>query len=430
MSDAPVHRAADWLERTYGGLVTLADPEPIVEHELTSLFGCRYADHRYHEGGESMLAATICVPQADVPPFPVSNSKPLSEPHKLAMMDGESWRWQVNARNSLVAVDAAVDQRPASALSWHPWDEAPGWWRRLLDRHFSGAEVSTCSSWRDVTSAILEGGQGTRGVVWVRRQFGGRELTGHLLYAVWHEDGVVVLDGQTGTLAQLDDHQVDQLVLARFFRTPVGPEQAGTPAWERAADDFPSAVAKAESWLDYAYSGAAVLVMPDQSDERERGWLFACTTTRFRSSGDWRDQMLDAALVVPKAAGESPFGLPNHDPWTWLDDWNAGRTDLTDPPEPGAAAWFDPTTQELGPVLSVNEHVDWAGVLSEITRYASGAQALIWLRRQDDRGRETVGNLIVAAKEPNGVHLGDAMAEDGWPAIEPDPLHLHVIRFG
>ncbi|MDI5971065.1 YrhB domain-containing protein [Streptomyces sp. SL13] len=47
------------------------------------------------------------------------------------------------------------------------------------------------------------------------------------------------------------------------------------------------------------------------------GWLFACNTPEFLRSGDWREGMPDAALVVPEDH-RRPFGLPNADLWGWL----------------------------------------------------------------------------------------------------------------
>lgn len=397
MVDDPCRAAADWLHRTYGGLVALADREPFADGERTWLYGCRYSSENTGSPQEPMLASTIAVPKDGGAPFPVANALPLDEELNLSSppeLGSPPWRWRVNARNCLVATDAATDQRPVSALPWKPEDEAPGWWERLLGHFRPHVDVGSCSSWAEVTSAILEGGEGTRGAVWLRRQLGGHELTGHLLYAEQRDGQVVLLDGQLGALADLDDAEVLQLRLARFHRPRVPAAEPVTAPWESAAPTLASAIGKATVWLDHTYAGEVVPVDPDPADEMRRGWLFACTTERFRDTGDWRHQMLDAAVVVPKERGQEPFGLPNPDPWTWLSRWDAGEADVPRPPEPGPGAWFELTMQQLGPVLSTTAHEHWAGVLSELTSYQPGGSAVVWVRRRDDRGRESVGNLL------------------------------------
>ncbi|WP_243867045.1 YrhB domain-containing protein [Actinophytocola oryzae] len=410
----PLRLAAGWLDHSYGGLVTVDGGQPLLETELSWLVPCAYADHP-----GPLLAATLAVPKDGTEPFPVGNSDPL------APETADGWQWRVNARGCLVATDAAVDDRPASALPWRPADEAPGWWDRLLTRHFPAAEVATCATWDDVTSAIVAGGPGTRGAVWLRRRVAGAELTGHLLYA-YHADGkAVVVDGQRGEPAWLDDEEVGGLVLARFHRAdPTGPLMPSLAA----APDLAAAVDKATSWLAGAYDGAVTLVDPAAGDETARGWLFACATRRFQVTGDWRDQLLDAALVVPKAAGTEPFGLPNDDPWTWLSAWDAGRDDLPEPPEPGAASWFGPTAGQLGTVRATSTHQNWGDALLALSDLPNGAKALVWLRRRDGRGRETVGNVLVAVKDGDEVRLVDSRTSE--PAIEPNPLAVHVVSFG
>lgn len=428
MSDDLASRAAKWLDHTYGGLVTLTDDQPLLDGERTRLFGCDYA------GGSSepLLAATIAVPKDGGEPFPVANADPLDEELNATppgASDPQPWRWRVNARGCLVSTDAAVDHRPVSALPWAPLDEAPGWWGRMLTAHFPGAEVFTCSTWADVSSMLLEGGPGTRSAVWLRRQLGGAELTGHLLYAFHDEQRAVFLDGQRGSLARLNDDEVGQLVVARFHRPIVSDAHAIAVPWQAAAPDPRSAQDKAASWLERSYPDPVVLVDPSADDETPRGWLFALTTPRFQETGDWRDQMLDAALVVPKDAGAEPFLLPNNDPWTYLTDWNAGADELPGTPTPGDTTWYQPTMSQLGEPLSVAEHRDWGGALTEIGNAPHDARALVWVRRKDFRGRETVGNLLVGVNEDGGVRLVDSLADDGLPAFDQEPLAVHVVRY-
>src|SRR5439155_1533528 len=164
-------------------------------------------------------------------------------------------RWRVNARNCLVATDAAIRHHRASALPWHPVDERPGWWERLLARHFPGAEVATCTTWDEAGRAISDGGSGTRGVVWLQRALRERVLTGHLVYADSTDDGVTFVDGQQGSLARLDDREVSRLVVARFRRDEALDAEVLTVPWEVPAVGYPDAIEKAENWLEYTYDG-------------------------------------------------------------------------------------------------------------------------------------------------------------------------------
>jgi hypothetical protein len=423
--DESVRLAAAWLDRTYGGRVELADPGPVAEQSRSWLFTCRYTGQA---AAEPMLAVTLAVPKAGGDPYPVANADPLDE--DLNAADGtDSWLRRVNARNCLVATHAALRGQPASALPWRPADEAPGWWDRLVATTFPGAEVATCASWAEVSSAITAGGPGTHAAVWLRRQRNGVPVTGHLLYGQFRDGGAVLLDGQRGSLARCDDAEVAQLVVARFQLPEVDLSQAPVAPWLQAAPHFAAAVAKADEWLAHMYDGEAVLVDPDPADETRRGWLFACTTKRFVDTGDWREQMLDAALVVPKAAGDAPFGLPNPDPWTWMARWDDGDADLPNPPAAGPAAWFGPTMEQIGSVVSANEHEDWAQAMEEIVNFPDNARALVWVRRQDYRGRETVGNLLVVASEQDNVRFVDGMAENGTATFEADAAGVHVIRY-
>lgn len=422
-------RARAWVRRTYGDLVVLADTEPIRTTDRMALFGCRYAHAR-----EPMLAATVGVPTDGRSPFPVANAEPLDEETNLAWSPEESepWRWRVNARNSVVAVDSVVDGSPASACAWHPADEAPGWWDRLLSRHFPTVEVGGCSTWAQVGQAIVDGGPGTRGVVWLRRHLAGLELTGHLLYAHHDEETgqATVVDPLNGTTAAVDDREVDSLVLARFHRPIPPPDMRSITPWAAPATDFPAAVAKAESWLDFVYRGQVTLVSPDPADETRRGWLFACTTVRFQETCDWRHQMLDAALVVPKAAGETPFGLPNHDPWRWLREWNAGAVGLPAPPALGEVFWFSSMYEQVGRLRGGTPHPHWTGALEEVRGFPGDSLALIWMRRKDAQDRETVGQLFWAVSKDDEVHVTGPATESGSLPVDDDPFELRVFRIG
>ncbi|MFC5287863.1 YrhB domain-containing protein [Actinokineospora guangxiensis] len=402
-SDEALRTAAGWLERAYGGLVVPAG-QPVIETAHAWLVPSAYADPT---APGALLAATVTVPKDGGDPYPASTADPLAD------LGADGWQWRVNARGCLVATDAAVGGHPASALPWHPQDERPGWWDRMLARYFPDAEVAECATWDEAASAIAGGGPGTHGALWLRRRVDGVEVTGHLLYAQ-HVNGIAVfIDGQRGELARLDDAEVGSLTLARFHRAPVpfAPPMAAAP-------DFPSATAKATAWLNAWHRGAVVLVDPDESDELRRGWLFACTSARHAATGDWRDQMLDAALVVPKAEGEEPFTLPNDDPWSYLRAWDAGATDLPEPPEPSGPDWFAATAGEA----ATSTHRTWTEAMAALSALP---RALVWVRRADDRGRETVGTLLVAVRDADEVTL--IAAHGGAAVIDPDPLAVHVI---
>lgn len=421
-------RAQAWLDSTYGGLVVPGGTEPIRVTERGMLFDCRHAEAR-----EPMLAATVCVPMDGRPPFPVSNAEPLNDDANLAWVPGvdEAWRWRVNARNCVVALDVSMGGAMASACAWRPADESPGWWDRLLSQNFPAAEVANCSTWAEVGDAIVDGGPGTHGVVWLRRHLDGRDLTGHLLYARYDEEfgTAIAVDPQLGALATVTDREAESLVLARFHRLDPLTERLVLP-WDAPANDFAAAMAKATAWLDHAYSGQVRLVEPNPDDEGRRGWLFACTTARFAETGDWREQMLDAALMVPKATGESPFGLPNRNPWTWLRDWDDGAADLPAPPAPGAAAWWGAFTGAVGTLHEANQHEDLAHALNEVAGFPPDSLALIWMRRKDYRNRETVGHLLWVRNFDDRLEIVDPTAVADEPPVDANLFELRVFRVG
>lgn len=430
----PAERAASWLRETYGGMVELSTSAPVVESPRAWVFGCAPVA----EPGQPravMLTSSVAVPRDDAPPFHLATNDPWGDLAALEQdpaprtLDIQSRR--TNARGCVVAVDAGVDGARASALPWQPSDEAPGWWERLVDQYFPSAEVSPCADWNEVIASVRRAGPDTRGVVWVRREAGGIEATGHLVYAYNKDGQVALLDGQSGGLARTETDGIRQLVLARFRRAPQSFEPL-RPAWQEPARDLAAAIRKAEAWLGEVYGDQVALVDPGPDDELPRGWLFACNTRSFLQDGHWEHGMLDAALVVPKDA-QPPFGLPNSDPWTWLEKWSAGGQPGTDglepPPRPGPAAWFEPTMRSLGRVLDVSEHEDWPSLLGELAASPTGLRAVVWVRRTDRRGRESVGLLLVAAHTEDGFVLIDA-AKDAPAELESEHIRtLHLIRY-
>ncbi|MFD9869329.1 YrhB domain-containing protein [Streptomyces niveus] len=430
---SPAYQAAPWLARTYRGLVELAAPHPVYESATAWLMACRTVQQPGYPH-TPMLAASVVVPKDGSSPFHPSPSSPLAdlEPapsHEAAVARVQDQGRRINVRGSVVGLHSAINGSPSVPLAWQASDEAPGWWGRLAHRYFPEFERVCADSWDDIVKAVAETGPDTRGLVWVRREIGGLEATGNLVYAHNNKGNVVFLDSLTSSLAQLDTENVRELVFVRAL--PEALRAPGHP-WEREAADFDSALAKARLWLGNAYGDQAELVAPTAGDETRRGWVFSCDTRRHLSDGRWQDTMLDATLVVPKDTGE-PFGLPNSDPWNWLAHWDAGGVPGTGqfppPPPPGRAHWFEPTLAELGAVLSTSDHQVWSSAVDELASFPTGARALIWIRRTDGRGREAVGWLVNGLTTATGVMLFDGSSEKPV-SFDPAGVHaLHVIRY-
>lgn len=431
---APDDRARAWLRELYGPVVELATPGPVAETAQAWWYAVRpLAQPGYP--ATAMLNASLVVPKDGSVPFHPGNADPWGDVTALA---GDprprlrrDWEYRVNARGCVVTVDAAISGATATVLPWHPAHEAPGWWSRLVRRYFTGAEVAVCADWSQVVAAVDAGGTDTRGVVWVQRELGGVEATGHLLYAYNDGNRVVVLDGQTGGLARLDATGIRKLTLARFHR-PRGETAATVPEWLLPAPDLAAAVRKAQAWLGETYCGQVALVAPEASDDHGRGWLFACNTHALLAGGDWREGMLDAALVVPKD-DSAPFGLPNTDPWRWYGHWLAGGVPGTGgmplPPAPGPAAWYAPTMAQLGTVQQTVEVPDWPSALAVIAGSPQGARMLAWVRRRDRRGRESVGRLVTAANTARGLILLDPSREGPAELDTEGVISIRLMRY-
>ncbi|MFZ3494197.1 YrhB domain-containing protein [Streptomyces sp. 5.8] len=185
---------------------------------------------------------------------------------------------------------------------------------------------------------------------------------------------------------------------------------------------------KGVEWLRSTYTDPVELVLPDAGDETARGWLFACQTTAALRSRDWRHGMLDAAVVVPKRP-EEPFLLPNSDPWGFLDAWNRGET--TGPtPASGDADWFASTMAKLGPVLEVSEFSTLTEAVRALAALPASGRALVWVRRQDDRGRESTGLLLTGLHTHAGhVGLVDGSTEELRSLDTFGESGVRVIRY-
>lgn len=430
----PTRQADDWLRNCYRGMVELSTPIPIAEGPQAWVFGCRprpvpgYPD-------TPMLTSLVAVPKNGTEPFHPATDDPWADltafDRDPKPRDPREQARRLNARGCILVADAAIRGARATALPWQPFHEAPGWWDRMLRRYFPTAEVSTCASWDQVMAAMDQPVSDTGGVVWIRRELNGAEATGHLIYAQKKDGRLVFLDPQAGQLARLEPTGVRQLILARFPSGDPGGPLVELP-WRRPAPDLPSAIGKAEEWLLDAYRGEIALVSPTPADELARGWLFACNTKAFLSGGRPADAMLDAALIVPKDGG-SPFGLPNSDPWGWLQRWDGGTEPGTEglelPPKPGPAAWMPSTMGRLGPIISVTDHSSWQTVVAELITSPEGARGVVWVRRSDRQGRETVGLLIIAAHTPKGPVFIDAARDVPAELDSTGVRSLHLIRY-
>ncbi|GLF93080.1 YrhB domain-containing protein [Streptomyces yaizuensis] len=418
MHPNPQDIARHWLQQTYHGLVEPAVEGPVAQDGATWLFACRtVAMPGYAQ--TPMLAASLVVPKDGGMPFHPAADDPWGDAAAYprtpeAQRAPQARARRLNARGCVVATAARLGAgATATPLPWQPAHEAPGWWELLLRRYFPGAEQARCGTWDEVAGRIEEAGPDTQGVVWVRRAVGGAEASGHLLNVVNDGGNVVFLDGMTGGPGRLDTAGVVELVLART-----------RPASPRAADDFASARARAEAWLRRMYREPVELVAPDPGDETARGWLFAIDSAAYLRSGDWRDAMVDAAVVVPKGPGQ-PFLLPNSDPWGHFAAWDRGEP-VGPTPEPGPAAWFEPTLRQLGAVLSVSEHRTVTEAVSALAALPPGGRALVWARRLDGRNRPSTGLLLNGFRTPEGaVGLVDSAAES---FTSLDGLHEYEVR--
>ncbi|MFF3915394.1 toxin glutamine deamidase domain-containing protein [Streptomyces sp. NPDC001852] len=213
----PERQATAWLQATYGGLVEPSAPTPVHETATAWLMACRALPQPGFPG-TPMLAASVVVPKDGGTPFHPSPSDPLADlsPGPLTQAAHHGHPQRLNARGCLVAVHCGIDGNPSVALPWYPSHEAPGWWARLGRRYFPEFERVRVTDWDDVTKAITEPGPDTRGVIWVRREIGGHEVSGNLLYAHNNQGQVVFLDGLTASLARLDPPALlRELVLLR-----------------------------------------------------------------------------------------------------------------------------------------------------------------------------------------------------------------------
>ncbi|GAB2871973.1 YrhB domain-containing protein [Streptomyces mayteni] len=428
MSD-PRERAVRWLDQTYQGRVAPHGSAPLQETPETWLFACAATD------GSALLNASLAVPKNATTPFHPATDDPRAD---LAAFDAAprareplAQARRTNARGCVLAMHAALGGAKATPLPWRPEHESSGWWERLVHQFSPDADVSTFDDWNELAAEIPLYGRDARGLVWIRREIDGVETSGHLLYAHHTDDGVALVDPMAGRLGNTERQGVRELVLAVAQspgRVPAAAAATAGPGWQAPAESFEAAIAKAEAWLGEVYGGEVVLVASDPADEGSRGWLFACNTRRFVETGHWADGMLDAALIVPRNPAQ-PFALPNSTPWPWLHRWQEGGTPVVAPPKPGPAAWLAPTMNQLGGVISTSDHQDWLSLTAELASFPEGSRAVVWLRRNDARGRESVGLLLNGMCTADGIVLLDSMTGES-ASLETEGIRaLHLIRY-
>ncbi|MEO3847291.1 YrhB domain-containing protein [Streptomyces sp. B8F3] len=410
----------------------LSKAGPVAETPETWLFACR-ASAAAGEGRNVMLNATLAVPKNASNPFHPATDDPRSDVEAFdadpAPREAAAQARRINARGCVLAAHAALGGAQASPLPWKPEDEIPGWWERLVRQFSPDAAVSSCEDWDEVVAEVAVHGPGSRGLVWVRREIGGKEASGHLLYAHDNDGQVAILDPSVGQLGRMELQGVRKLTVAVVPGTmSVAPASSPHPLNAAVAQGFDAAVAKAEAWLSDVYGGEVVLLAPSPADEGSRGWLFACNTKSFVETGRWQDGMLDAALVVPKRTAE-PFPLPNSAPWDWLRQWQSGTTPPTPVPTPGPAAWLGETMRRLGGVVSASTHADWQSLTAELAGFPEGSRAVVWLRRSDPRGRESVGLLLNGVCTEHGIALLDSTTGESARLETGGVRALHLLRY-
>lgn len=228
----PRRRAEEWLAHTYGGLVELTVPDPVHETPAAWLMTCRTLPQPGFPR-TPMLAASLVVPRHGGPPFHPAPGAPLADlepaPGHVYADRAVSQPRRINARGCVAAVHHAIDGARSTAVPWSPAHEAPGWWGRLARRYFPGFDgvpPAHRADWNDVAAAMTAPGPGTRGVVWVRRELDGHEITGNLLYVHNNDGRVVFLDPLESSLARLDTSGVREL---RVLRLPGDAKRAEPP---------------------------------------------------------------------------------------------------------------------------------------------------------------------------------------------------------
>jgi hypothetical protein len=143
MSD-PTSRAEDWLRGTYGGMVELSGPGPVAERPESWVFGCRARPVPGYPA-TPMSTSLLAVPENGSRPFHPATDDPWGDLEAFdrapAPREAAAQALRIDARGCLLAANAALNGGRATPLPWLPFHEAPGWWDRMIRRHFPAAEV-------------------------------------------------------------------------------------------------------------------------------------------------------------------------------------------------------------------------------------------------------------------------------------------------
>ncbi|MEU8838491.1 hypothetical protein AB0D97_05060 [Streptomyces roseus] len=88
------------------------------------------------------------------------------------------------------------------------------------------------------------------------------------------------------------------------------------------------------------------------------------------------------------------------------------------------------TMAELGPVMEVPAYATVVDAVRGVAALPPGGRALLWVRRQDSRGREGVGLLLTGVHTDAG-HVGivDASAEEPRSLDAFHESEVRLIRY-
>ncbi|MDU0295152.1 toxin glutamine deamidase domain-containing protein, partial [Saccharothrix longispora] len=83
----------------------------------------------------------------------------------------------------------------------------------------------------------------------------------------------------------------------------------------------------------------------------------------------------------------------------------------------------------LGEVTDTTTHTRWDDLLADFTTRPVGTAAVIWVRRHDRRGRESVGHLVNARRTEGGLQLADGSTVVPFTPPDEGTATLHVVYY-